>query len=197
MFFNFATVQRMKKIVVVGLGNPGKQYESTRHNVGFLVIDQLIRKLGLVERYFSDRVEAHANVGQTELILVKPLTFMNLSGKAVKKVLASQKVESKDLFVITDDINLETGVVRIRSKGSAGGHNGLKSIEQEIGTQDFPRMRLGVGNKFAPGRQADYVLSPIPQSEWPAAEIGLAKCVEAVQYLVENVLEKTMTKFNG
>ncbi len=197
MFFNFVAVQRMKKIVVIGLGNPGKQYELTRHNVGFLVVDQLIDKLGLVERHFSDRVEAHGKLGKTDLIFVKPLTYMNLSGKAVKKVMSSQQAEPKDLFVITDDINLDTGVVRIRTKGSAGGHNGLKSIEQEIGTQDFPRLRLGVGNKFSPGRQADFVLSTFPAAEWAAAEEGIMKSAEAVRFLAENDLEKTMTRFNG
>ncbi len=197
MFFNFATVQRMKKIVVIGLGNPGKQYELTRHNVGFLVVDLLIDKLGLVEKHFSDRVEAHGKVGMADLILVKPLTYMNLSGKAVNKVMTSQKVVPTDIFVVTDDINLDTGVIRIRTKGSAGGHNGLKSIEQEIGTQDFPRLRLGVGNKFSPGRQADFVLSQFPAAEWPAAEIGIMKSAEAIQFLLANGLEKTMTNYNG
>lgn len=197
MFVNFAAAQIMKKLIVVGLGNPGKQYELTRHNVGFLVVDQLTDKLRLVEKHFSDRVEAHAKVGETQVVFVKPLTYMNLSGKAVKKVLSSQKATPADLLVITDDINLDTGVVRIRTKGSAGGHNGLKSIEQEIGTQEFPRLRLGVGNKFPPGRQADFVLSNFPAAEWPAAEIGIMKSAESVLFMLENGLEKTMTKFNG
>jgi PTH1 family peptidyl-tRNA hydrolase len=137
----------MKKIVV-GLGNPGARYEKTRHNIGWLVLDRLADRVGAGSRVKSKDAAAtvRGRLGDDELILVKPMTYMNLSGVAVRKVLARERAPMEDLLVIVDDMALPFGKLRLRERGSAGGHNGLRSIIGEMGTQDFTRLRVGIGS---------------------------------------------------
>jgi PTH1 family peptidyl-tRNA hydrolase len=137
----------MKKIVV-GLGNPGSRYEKTRHNIGWLVLDRLADRVGAGGRVKSKDAAAsvRGRLGDNELILVKPMTYMNLSGVAVRKVLARERVPMADLLVVVDDMALPFGKLRLRERGSAGGHNGLRSIIGEMGTEDFARLRVGIGS---------------------------------------------------
>ncbi len=146
------------KYLVAGLGNPGIKYENTRHNIGFDVLDAIARQCEV--SFVEDRhgLIAHARYKGRVLILLKPTTFMNLSGKAVNYWLQKESVKVENLMVVTDDISLLFGKLRMKPKGSDGGHNGLKDIQATLGRQDYPRLRFGVGNDFPKGRQSEYVL---------------------------------------
>ncbi len=161
--------------IVVGLGNPGRQYDGTRHNVGWMILDRIADRAGWSGRG-RERDAAIAVRGRwadTDLVLVKPLTYMNLSGQAVRKVLARERVPMEDLLIVVDDFSLPLGRLRLREEGSAGGHNGLKSIIAEMGTQKFARLRVGIGE---PGRSAvDHVLSRFATDE----QADLAKVLDA------------------
>lgn len=168
------------KYLIVGLGNPGPEYVDTRHNIGFQVLDRLASAQGL--RFLSDRYAERADLrhkGRT-FICIKPQTFMNLSGKAVRYWMEQEGIIPERVLVITDDLALPFGRIRLRASGGAGGHNGLASIIQTIGTETFPRLRFGIGSDFTRGRQADYVLSQWNKEE--AALLGdrVAVCCEAV-----------------
>lgn len=168
------------KYLIVGLGNPGPEYANTRHNIGFIVLDALARASNIVfspDRY-GDRAELR-HKGRT-LILIKPSTFMNLSGKAVRYWMEQEKVVSERVLVVTDDLALPYGKIRLRPSGGAGGHNGLTSIIELIGTETFPRLRFGIGSEFSRGRQADYVLSPWNKEEAAALEGRVKVCEEAI-----------------
>ena len=146
------------KYLIVGLGNPGPKYELTRHNIGFLTLDRLAGQKGEVfEVSRLAEVSSVKHKGRT-LYLIKPTTFMNLSGKAVNYWLQELKIPKENLLVLTDDIALPFGTLRMRAKGSSAGHNGLKNIEQLTGGQNYPRLRMGVGDDFHKGQQVDYVL---------------------------------------
>ena len=134
--------------IIVGLGNPGKQYEHTRHNVGFEVIDILADQIGIcIEEKKHKALCGRGILEGQKVVLVKPQTFMNLSGESVRAIFDFYKVESKDIIIVYDDVSLEPGQLRIRGKGSAGGHNGIKNIIAHLGTQEFPRVKVGVGEK--------------------------------------------------
>ena len=185
-------------ILVAGLGNPGREYENTRHNVGFEVIDRMAYeyKIGLDTMkhkgvYGKGRID-----GQT-VILLKPMTYMNLSGESVAAVASYYKVEPCDIIVIYDDINLDVGRLRIRGKGSAGGHNGIKSIIAHLHTEEFPRVRLGVGMKPPKMDLADYVLSHFSEDDMEKMDEGYVKAVKAAALLVDDELEKAMNEYNG
>jgi peptidyl-tRNA hydrolase, PTH1 family len=168
------------KYLIVGLGNPGPEYANTRHNIGFLVMDALAQAAGVTfapDRY-ADRAELR-HKGRT-LILLKPSTFMNLSGKAMRYWMDQEKVISERMLVITDDLALPFGKIRLRASGGAGGHNGLISIIELTGTETFPRLRFGIGSAFPKGRQADYVLSPWNKEERETLEERVKLCCEAV-----------------
>ena len=168
------------KYLIVGLGNPGPEYANTRHNIGFIVLDALARASNIVfspDRY-GDRAELR-HKGRT-LILIKPSTFMNLSGKTVRYWMEQEKVVSERVLVITDDLALPFGKIRLRPSGGAGGHNGLTSIIELIGTETFPRLRFGIGSDFSRGRQADYVLSPWNKEEASALDERVKICGDAV-----------------
>ena len=184
------------KFLIVGLGNPGFEYENTRHNIGFKVLDALAE---LSNTSFKEERHAKVTVVKqgTLFYLVKPTTFMNLSGKAVNYWLQQYKIDYKNLLVITDDIALPFGALRLRGKGSDGGHNGLKDIQAVLGRSDYARLKFGVGNDFARGRQAEYVLS-----EWSSEEEGRLKSrVEQAGKMVLAFgtmgLARTMSDFNG
>lgn len=185
------------KYLIVGLGNPGEKYAETRHNIGFKTLDALAGASNVVftpDRY-ADRAELK-HKGRS-LILIKPTTFMNLSGKAVNYWLQSEKLGIDRLMVITDDIALPFGKIRMRGKGSHGGHNGLRNIEETLGTKDYPRIRFGVGNDFHPGQQVDYVLAPWTGDESSALDERLKVMSEAVLAFASLGLERAMNFYNN
>jgi peptidyl-tRNA hydrolase, PTH1 family len=184
------------KYLIVGLGNIGPEYAETRHNIGFMVLDYLAKKY---EANFD--VSRHAFVTEIKVkgrtyVLVKPTTYMNLSGKAVGHWLNSLKLTPEQMLVITDDLALPFGTLRIRMKGSAGGHNGLKHIEQTLGNNNYPRLRFGVGDAFHKGKQVDYVLSNFSNDEQAELQTLIEKSAEAVISFGTIGLERTMNQFN-
>jgi len=185
------------KHLIIGLGNPGAEYQNTKHNIGFKVLDKLA---SLSNASFS--IDRHANVCEImfkgrKLILVKPNTFMNLSGKAVRYWMQITKVESNNLLVITDDISLDFGVLRLRKKGSDGGHNGLKNIQMMLGSNIYPRLRFGVGNNYIRGNQAQYVLSDFNDEDSQRMDERLEKAIKIIQGFCTNGIDRTMSDFNG
>ncbi len=187
----------MGKYLIVGLGNVGAEYEGTRHNAGFMVVDALAAEAGArwsLERH-AYRTEVR-HKGRT-LVLIKPTTYMNLSGKAVKYWLQAERVELSNLLVAVDDLALDPGVLRIKKQGAAGGHNGLADIEAALGTQAYNRLRLGVGADFARGRQVDYVLGRFSDEERAAVEGAVQTACQAVQCFVTQGIDRTMNAYNS
>ncbi|HVK15824.1 MAG TPA: aminoacyl-tRNA hydrolase [Fimbriiglobus sp.] len=183
--------------VIVGLGNPGPKYAGTRHNVGFGVIDYLAAapSVGPFRSRFQALV-AEAKEGGEAVLLVKPETFMNLSGRAVRQVVDFYKLSPADLLVVSDDFNLPLGKLRARAKGSHGGQNGLRDIQQQLGTDEYPRLRIGVGQP-APGDAVDHVLSRFKPGERLAVEDAIAKAAEAALVWVRQGIEACMNRANG
>ena len=153
--------------IIVGLGNPGKQYENTRHNMGFLAVDLLAEKYNIdVNKIKFKALVGEGRIAGQKVLLVKPQTYMNLSGEAVRQAMDFYKIDpEEDMLIIYDDISLAPGNIRIRKKGSAGGHNGLTNINELIGTQEYARIRVGIGNEFGRGQQVDYVLGALSKEE--------------------------------
>jgi peptidyl-tRNA hydrolase, PTH1 family len=184
--------------VVVGLGNPGGRYVGTRHNVGFAVVDLLAQgpRAGRFQGRFQAQV-AELVEGDQKVLLVKPETFMNLSGQSVRQLLDFYKVDIADLLVICDDISLPLGKLRARSKGTHGGHNGLRNIQQHLGTTEYARLRIGVD---APGEQqdaADFVLARFRPAERVIMEEAIAEAVQAVSVWARKGIEECMNRFNA
>lgn len=184
------------KYLIAGLGNIGAEYELTRHNIGFLILDRLAGEKGakfeMNKLAFSSEIK---HKGRT-LHLIKPTTYMNLSGKAVNHYLQHHKIPKENLMVITDDLSLPYGKIRLKPKGSAGGHNGLKNIEQLTGGQNYARLRFGVGDDFHKGQQVDYVLSPFSQIEMDELVLNMDKAIEAIFSFSTIGIERTMNQFN-
>ncbi len=185
--------------IIVGLGNPGRKYDGSRHNVGFDVIDELVDKyrIGGPERFGKSMI-GKGRIGDRKVILVKPLTYMNLSGEAVQEVVYYFKADPEnDLVVISDDIDLEPGQIRIRKKGSAGSHNGLKNIVLHLGGGNFARIRVGVGGKPDPDYDlADYVLGHFKGEEKKVMEEAVAKAAEAAACMAQDGVDLAMNRFN-
>ncbi|MEP1095719.1 MAG: aminoacyl-tRNA hydrolase [Cyclobacteriaceae bacterium] len=184
------------KYLIAGLGNIGPEYELTRHNIGFLILDRLADEKGAtfkVDKLASISEISHK--GRT-LHLVKPTTYMNLSGKAVNFWLQHHKISKENLLVVTDDIALPYGKLRLKPKGSAGGHNGLKNIEQMIGGQNYSRLRFGVGDDFYKGNQVDYVLSPFGKKELDELVLNMDRAIDAILSFCSIGVERTMNQFN-
>ena len=183
--------------IVVGLGNPGDEYIDTRHNTGFKVIDSLTESLGIKvkKRKFSARFVSSEFAGK-KLILLKPWQFMNRSGQAVVKAVDFYKLSLSNLLVVTDDMDLEPGRIRIRARGSAGGHNGLVDIIDKLGTNEFARCRIGIGRSFEQN-DIDYVLDKPTDTEKPQLAAAIDRARDAVFCWIEYGLEKTMNKFNS
>lgn len=184
--------------LIVGLGNPTDKYEGTRHNVGFEVIDRIADEYGIG----LDTIKHKGMYGKGKLdgqtvILLKPMTYMNLSGESISAVAAYYKIEPCDIIVIYDDINLDVGRLRVRGKGSAGGHNGIKNMIAHLHTEEFPRVRIGVGMKPPKMDLADYVLSRFSKEEQERMEEGYDRAVKAVAMLVKDELEQAMNEYNG
>ncbi len=185
------------KYLIVGLGNPGPKYHGTRHNIGFMVLDQLAEEAGLSFEGTRHAESCELSHRGRKLVLLKPQTFMNLSGKAVRHHLDALKLPIENLLVLTDDIALPFGTLRLRGKGSDGGHNGLKNIQDLLGTTKYPRLRIGVGDDFAKGQQVDYVLSGFAPDEMQQLDKLCSTAAEAVKSFAFRGMAQTMTEFNG
>jgi PTH1 family peptidyl-tRNA hydrolase len=182
---------------VVGLGNPGERYRHTRHNAGFMVVDTLAGRL----RAPGGEVQGQAWVSETRIgsepvLLVKPLSFMNLSGIPVARLLEAREGSAADLIVVVDDVALDLGTIRVRERGSDGGHNGLRSLIEVLGTEAFARVRVGVGQGELPGDLADYVLSDFGAGEREAVAEAIALAADAIFCMVEEGPASTMSRFN-
>src|SRR5918993_4257114 len=183
--------------LIVGLGNPGRKYEGTRHNVGFDVVDQLAAKHHADWEPAPRGIDALvARWRAADVVLAKPLTFMNLSGTAIVGLLQFYKVDLNDLLVIVDDVNLELGRLRTRSTGSAGGHNGLKSAIAQLGTEDFARMRMGVGRGDARRDLADHVLTKFDRDERADVQTAIGRAADAAKLFVTDGIGQVMNRFN-
>lgn len=184
--------------IIVGLGNPTKEYEGTRHNVGFDVIDTIADKynISVIERKGRAFCGKGIIAGQ-KVILVKPQTYMNLSGESVRSLVDFYKIDLEtELIVIFDDVSLDVGQLRIRKKGSAGGHNGIKSIIQHVGSNVFRRIKVGVGEKPKEYDLADYVLGHFSKAEREQMEEGYTHAMEAVEMILQDEMDKAMNEFN-
>lgn len=183
--------------IIAGLGNPGKEYENTRHNAGFMVMDALADKLGAdISEKKHKALCGKAVIGGEKVILMKPQTYMNSSGEALRAASDYYKVDPENVLVIYDDISLAPGQLRVRAKGSAGGHNGIKSIIAHLGTQEFPRVRVGVGEKPPKMDLADYVLGHFSQEEKKIMESAVKEAAEAVIEAVTEGIEHAMNDHN-
>ena len=185
--------------MIVGLGNPGREYEKTRHNCGFRAIDLLAQKLGCkVDKAKFQGLYGQVSYNGVKLLLLKPMTFMNLSGQSVLQLSAYFHVPPQRIIVLFDDISLEPGRLRIRNDGSAGGHNGIKSIISQLGSQDFPRVKIGVGAKAHPQQDlADWVLSTFSPAEEKALASALERAADAALCIVDRGWSEAANRFNG
>ncbi|MEP4533678.1 MAG: aminoacyl-tRNA hydrolase [Cyclobacteriaceae bacterium] len=184
------------KYLIVGLGNIGAEYELTRHNIGFLVLDRMAEQAGAKFDQARHSFVTEIKHKGRSLTLVKPTTYMNLSGKAVNYWLQELKISKENLLVITDDVALPYGKIRIKAKGSSGGHNGLKNIEELTGGQNYPRMRFGVGDDYPKGRQVDYVLSPFNKQEMDELVLNMDQAIDAIFAFSTIGIARTMNQFN-
>jgi peptidyl-tRNA hydrolase, PTH1 family len=184
--------------LIVGLGNPGQKYEMTRHNLGFMLIDRLFERAGGYRfRSESEALVAQVDCAGERALLVKPQTFMNLSGNAVRPLLDKYGESAPaSLIVACDDVALPFGMLRIRGRGSAGGQKGLQSIIERIGSQDFPRLRLGIKPQHAVGNLPDFVLSQIPKREHEQLEQMLDRAIGAIEAMIRNGVDQAMSLFN-
>ncbi len=183
--------------VVVGLGNPGKRYEGTRHNVGFAVLDALAQGPNVSRsQHRFDAATAELTEDGQKVLLVKPETFMNLSGHCVRQLVDFYQVPLEDLLVVCDDFNLPLGKLRLRSRGTHGGHNGLRDIQQHLGTTEYSRLRIGVGAPLEEGA-VDHVLSRFRPAEKPIIEDAVALAAQAVVYWIHDGIEKAMNQYNA
>ncbi|WP_092206785.1 aminoacyl-tRNA hydrolase [Bizionia echini] len=187
----------MKKFLIVGLGNIGDKYQNTRHNIGFKILDFLANKEDLT--FTTDKLgdlTTYKFKGRT-FILLKPSTYMNLSGKSVLYWLTKEKIPLENLLIITDDLNLPFGSIRLKTKGSDGGHNGLKDIQDKLNTTKYNRFRFGISNEFSQGRQVDYVLGEWSDDEYKLLRERLEKSVELIKSFGTAGINNTMNTFNG
>lgn len=184
------------KYLIAGLGNIGSEYHNTRHNIGFMVLEQLAKTL---KADLELKKLAHTCVAKyrgRRLVLVLPTTYMNLSGKSVKYYMDKENVPQSKILVVTDDLNLPFGTLRMRAKGSDGGHNGFKHIDQSLGNQNYARIRFGIGSEYSKGQQVDYVLSPFTEEEFEELPALIDKAVKGILSFVSVGLNRTMSDFN-
>ena len=185
--------------IIAGLGNPGREYDMTRQNIGFEVIDYLAEQYNVkVNKLKFKSLYGETNLGGEKVYLVKPQTYMNLSGEAIREFCAFYKIPSENVIIINDDISLEAGKVRIRRKGSAGGHNGLKSIIYQLGTDEFPRIKMGVGAPKHEGCDlAEYVLGRFTKDEIPILEDAIIRASKAAVEIVRAGVDSAMNKYSS
>ena len=184
------------KYLIVGLGNIGNEYDSTRHNVGFDIADVFVIKHG--GAFAIDRLALKATCSWKgkKFIVIKPTTYMNLSGRALKYWMDKENIPIENVITLVDDLALPLGTIRLRTKGSNAGHNGLKDIEAVLGNNLYPRLRFGIGNDFPKGRQVEFVLGKWQKSEIPVLQDKIIKAVEAIESIAAIGFERTMTLFN-
>lgn len=183
---------------IVGLGNPGSSYDKTRHNVGFMALDSIAARHNI--SFGPSKCKAligEGNIGGTKVVLIKPMTYMNLSGESVRAYMDYYKASLEDLVVVYDDLDTLVGKVRLRYQGSAGGHNGIKSIIQHTGKQTFNRIRMGISRPEPGLAVVDYVLSPFAKKEKQYVQEMIDQSCDAIEYSLEHTFEQTMAKFNG
>lgn len=185
--------------LVVGLGNPGPEYRETRHNVGFLVVDELTKRWRVSDEWREkfEALQIKTTIGDEPIIVAKPLTFMNLSGQAVQALAGFYKIDPPDVFVVTDDVALPLGRLRARREGGAGGHNGLKSVIQHLGTQAFPRMRVGVGRGDDRRDLSDHVLGRFEAGERDIVSAAVLRAADATETYLREGIERAMSAFNA
>lgn len=183
--------------LIVGLGNPEEEYSNTRHNMGFDTINHLSQKLNItVAKEKFKALYGDGIINNEKVILLKPQTYMNLSGNSVKEFVDFYKISKEEILVIYDDMDIGTGKIKIRKKGSAGGHNGMKSIISMLGTEEFTRIRIGIGRPEHNGDDINYVIGSIPEEEIPKLEEGVEKAKEAVIEILKNGVDSAMNKLN-
>lgn len=195
--FTIEETDPMKKFLIVGLGNIGSEYEDTRHNIGFKILDFFAKKEELT--FKTDKlgdVASYRFKGRT-FIFLKPSTYMNLSGKAVRYWMTKEKIPIENILIITDDLNLEFGTIRVKTKGSDGGHNGLKSVQTLLNTTKYPRFRFGISADFGKGRQVNYVLGKWTPEESDKLPERLEKSIEVIKSFGTAGISNTMNTFNG
>ncbi len=184
--------------IVAGLGNPGKDYEMTRHNIGFHFIDYIADKYSVkVNKLKFKGLWGEVKIGTEKVILLKPQTYMNLSGDSIGDFMSFYKLPIENLIVVHDDVSLDNGIIRIREKGSAGGHNGLKSIILRLNSDEFPRIKIGVGAKRENTDLADHVLGRFQKSEVPVLEDSIIRAGEALELMVKGRNDLAMSKYNS
>ena len=187
----------MKKFLIVGLGNIGAEYVNTRHNIGFKIVDFLAKQESLDFQTVKLGSLAEYKLKGKTILLLKPNTYMNLSGKAVQYWMEKEKINIENVLIITDDLNLSFGTIRIKPKGTDGGHNGLKSIQQILNSSEYPRFRFGISDEFKKGKQVDYVLGEWDETEKEKLTERLEKSIEAIKCFALSGLENAMTTYNG
>lgn len=183
--------------IIVGLGNPGNEYAKTRHNVGFMMVDALADHLNisLWKDKFNAKI-AEGRIGTEKILLVKPQTYMNNSGEAVGPLMRWYKVAPEDIFVAHDDMDIPAGTIRIRKKGSSGGHNGIKSLIAHIGSENFARIRLGIGRPLAGWTVVNHVLAPFPAEDKVEVDKAIKYLIPAIECMVTDSVDKAMNKYN-
>ena len=192
------TDQTPVSFIIAGLGNPGAQYQKTRHNVGFVAVDYIATKLGVkIDRAKFHSLVAEAKIGDVRVLLMKPETYMNNSGVAIGEAAAFYKIPPERVLVLHDEISFEPGLLRIRRKGSAGGHNGLKSIIAHLASEDFPRVKIGVGKKPTPEYDlADWVLGKLPKDHSDLIDARLADIYDAAGLIAAGKIDDAMQKYS-
>lgn len=187
----------MKKFLIVGLGNIGEKYANTRHNIGFKILDEVAHENNLTFETFKLGDLATYKVKGRTFILLKPSTFMNLSGKALKYWMNKENISLENILVVTDDVNIDFGAIRLKAKGSAGGHNGLKDIQEKLQTQQYARFRFGIGGDYSKGRQVDFVLGEWTKEETSQLIEKLPLAAKIITSFGTAGLANTMNTFNG
>ncbi|MGJ8683315.1 MAG: aminoacyl-tRNA hydrolase [Nonlabens sp.] len=187
----------MKKFLIIGLGNIGEKYSETRHNIGFKILDEIAReKDASFETLTLGDVATITHKGK-KITLLKPSTYMNLSGKAIKYYMNQESIPKEQILVVTDDLNLPFGTLRMKAKGTDGGHNGLKDTQIKLNTPNYPRLRFGISDEFSKGRQVDYVLGEWDKEEQKSLPERIGKAAEACLSFTHAGLANTMNQFNG
>lgn len=183
--------------LIVGLGNPENEYANTRHNMGFDTINEIAKKnnITVVKNKFKGLYEI-CNIEGKKVILLKPQTYMNLSGESIREVMNFYNIKLEELIVIYDDIDIEKGKIKIRKKGTAGSHNGMKSVVQELNSTDFARIRVGIGKPQYNGDMINYVIGPIPKEEQELLQQGVKQAAEALEEILKNGIDAAMNKYN-
>ena len=183
--------------LIVGLGNPEEEYSNTRHNMGFDTINKLANEYNIkINKNKFKGLCGNGIIENEKVILLKPQTYMNLSGECIKEAMAFYKIKSENIIVIYDDIDIEPGIIKIRKKGGPGGHNGMKSVISEIDTQNFPRIRIGIGKPENKGQLIEYVIGKMPQTDKDILEKATTLGKEAIIEIIENGVDIAMNKFN-